>query len=275
MKIGAQTSLFACYKEERYQKMKAFGFDHADLSINGELQGKTEQEYEQMILHEKELADAAGVTIWQVHGPWRYPPHDETEELRAERAEVMKRSIRCAAAIGCKYWVIHPVMPFGPSDDFDFPQFWQINLDFFRALLPYAKEHDVTICFENMPMHKLSIAPPDKTLAFIREINDPNFGLCLDTGHCSALGISPADAVRLAGKDLKVMHVHDNMGKNDEHLAPYMGVIDWADFAKALREVGFDGVFSLEVKVTALLPNAPVDLQKKMLKAITDEVLSN
>lgn len=271
MKLGS--SKFSSYGENCYKKMKEFSFDYADFGISGELGEKTEEEYVQQILHEKTLADEAGVTIWQVHGPWRYPPHDETEELRAERAEVMRRSIRCTGLIGCKYWVIHPIMPFGPSEDFDTKQFWQLNLDFFRKLLPYAKEHGVTICFENMPMPRLSMSTPQKTLEFIRMIDDENFKFCLDTGHCAVFGISPADAVRMAGADLKVIHVHDNLGKHDDHMAPYTGVIDWKAFSAALKESGFDGVFSLEVGWGSFLPNASSTVKLKAMKAIVDDIL--
>ena len=236
MKLGSTKGIFSGYGEDSYKKMKEFGFDYLDLSISGELGGKTEKEYIQQILHEKTLADEAGVTIWQVHGPWRYPPHDETEELRAERAEVMRRSIRCAGLIGCIYWVIHPIMPFGPNEDFNTRLFWQLNFDFFRALLPYAKENGVTICFENMPMLKLSMSTPQKTLEFIHMIDDENFKLCLDTGHCAVFGIQPADAVRLAGSDMKVMHVHDNNGSHDDHMVPLTGLINWKAYNEALRK---------------------------------------
>ena len=268
MKLGTRKELFSAYGDGCYLKMKKCGFDYADVSISGELDGMSEAEYEQRWLAEKALADAAGVVIHQTHGPWRFPPHDETEALRAERAEVMKRSIRITAKLGCRYWVIHPLMPFGPNDDFAHEQFIQINYDFFRALLPTAKENGVTICFENMPMKKLSISTPEKTLEFIHLINDEQFRLCLDTGHSMVFGIQPAEAVRMAGDDLKVMHVHDNHGKNDEHLIPYSGIVDWADYRRALDEIGFDGVYSLECGWKDFLPGAADDARADCLTAL-------
>ena len=276
MKLGTQVGLFNDYGNEKYKKMKELGFDYADIGIEGELNGKTEEEYAASILREKALADEAGVTVWQVHGPWRWPPHDETEALRTERAEVMRRSIDLTARIGCKYWVIHPLMPFGDYDtypDFNVEEFYRINYEFFRALLPYAKERGVVICFENMPMKGMRISPPSRTLEFIREINDESFKLCLDTGHAIVLGESPADAVRMAGDDLKVLHIHDNSGNRDEHLLPLMGVIDWADFKKALTETGFDGVFSYETSFRSFLPHATTETKLKCLLAITKEII--
>ena len=272
MKLGTTNRMFSAYGDQSYYKMKEMGFDYADYAISGELGGKTEEEYEAEVLAEKARAEEAGVTIWQVHGPWRYPPHDETPELRAERAEVMRRSIRLTALIGCKNWVIHPLMPFGPTADFDTEQFWKINLDFFRELLPYAKERGVTICFENMPMKGLSMSTTEKTLEFIHMIDDENFKLCLDTGHEAVFGNSVGDAVRMAGKDLRVFHIHDNDGKKDLHWIPCTGVIDWKDFYKAVKEIGFDGVLSLETNFNGFLPGASPDGKANALKAILDDI---
>ena len=274
MKIGSAVGPFTCFGEERYKKMKEYGFDYADYAISGDLGGMTEEEYEAKILAEKALADEAGVTIHQIHGHWRYPPHDETEALREERAVMMRRSIRLAALIGCKNWVIHPMMPFGPNDDgFRYDEFLKINFDFFRALLPYAKEHDVTICFENMPMKHLLISTTEKTLEFIREINDEHFKLCLDTGHEAIFG-NVGDAVRLAGKALQVFHIHDNSGKRDDHWFPGMGVIDWKDFMAAVKEIEYDGVLSLEAGGNnAMFPGISNDARFTVLKTLVDDLL--
>ena len=275
MKLGTTVGLFWGFGAERYKKMKEYGFDYADYSIDGELNGKTEEEYEAMVLAEKALADEAGVTIWQVHGPWRYPPHDETPELREERAVLMRRSIRMTALIGCKNWVIHPMMPFGPNDDgFCDEAFYQINLDFFRELLPYAKERGITICFENMPMRHLTISTTAKTLEFIHMIDDENFKLCLDTGHEAVFGNSVGDAIRLAGKDLQTFHIHDNDGKGDKHWVPCMGVIDWKDVLSALEEINYSGWYNLENEITEFGSGFAMEVAEFSVKLIKHMVNS-
>ena len=241
MRIGSDLGITGLGGLEGFQKLKECGIDYVNIGI-GDHPTMTDEEYEAHILRQKEYADASGTTIWQVHGPWRWPPHDETEEIRAERFALMQNSIRWTAMIGVKYWVIHPLMPFGDNDEFDTEQFWKINYDFFKALLPTAKENGVIICFENMPMKKLSMSTPEQILKFIHMIDDENFKFCLDTGHAAVFGLSPADAVRMAGKDLAVLHVHDNDGRGDKHFLPLKGVIDWKAFGDALVECGYDGV---------------------------------
>ena len=270
-KIGATVEFFECYGNDKFKKMKEFGFDYGNYCIMEMPAGLTEDEWAEQILADKKAAEEAGITIWQIHGPWRYPPHDETPENRAERLEVMKRSIRLTGKMGVKYWVIHPIMPFGTAAD-PYPEvFWQMNRDFFLQLLPVAKENNVVICYENMPMKNLTISTPEKTLEFIREINDENFKFCLDTGHTNVFGLSCGDAVRMAGDDLKVLHVHDNKWR-DDHLFPTMGTVNWADFVKALREINFDGVFMMETKKMTKCSIETSNLEFALLRSIIDDI---
>ncbi|MBE6550062.1 MAG: sugar phosphate isomerase/epimerase [Ruminococcaceae bacterium] len=271
-KLGATQSMFHCYGENRFKKMKEYGVDCVDIHIEAELEGRTEEEFEEYMLGIKAMMDEAGVTPTQAHGPFVWPIHDETEELRAKRMILMKRSIKVASLMGIKNWVIHPVVPFG-TGDFWPEEVWRINIEFFKELLPVAKRYGVTICLENMPWKNFPIATPEQSFELIRIMDDDNFKFCLDTGHAAVCGISPADAVRFAGKDLKALHVHDNDGKGDHHYVPCMGVIDWKAFVEALREIGYDGVFSFENGFKNFIPNASNDIKLKAFKAIVDGIM--
>ena len=161
----------------------------------------------------------------------------------------MKRSIHLTALLGCKNWVIHPIMPCGVNDinTADAQKTWDINLVFMRELLQYAKECGVKICFENMPMKEFSLAKPTDILRFVKTIDDDNFKICLDTGHISVFDeLSVGDCIRELDGEIRVLHIHDNKYGMDLHSFPYTGIIDWKDFAKALRDINFKGVFSLE-----------------------------
>lgn len=104
-------------------------------------------------------------------------------------------------------------------------------------------------------MRALSNSRPEAILRAVKEINSPFFRVCLDTGHCAVFGDSPADAVRLIGKEyLSTLHVHDNDGCGDCHWLPGAGVIDWQDFSDALAEIGFEGSVSLETAVDGNIP---------------------
>ena len=84
----------------------------------------------------------------------------------------------------------------------------------------------------------------------MKKIDSQYFRVCLDTGHCAVTKSDPAEAVRLIGADyLRVLHVHDNDGRGDFHWLPCTGVINWEEFSRALHDIGFGGVFSLETDV--------------------------
>ena len=216
-----------------------------------------EKEFCEYLRKEKSLADEAGIEIWQVHGPWRWP-QDATEEDRAERLEKMSRSIRGAAILGAKYWVVHPIMPFDTDDILKdkYAETHALNLEFFRKLLPVARQEGVIICLENMPFLAYTHSAPEEIVKLIREIDDPYLKMCLDTGHANMNSDwrSPAQSIREYADLIKVLHVHDNKGDRDAHLLPFYGTIDWEDFSKALHETNFDGVLSLETIPSADLP---------------------
>ncbi|MBE6657042.1 MAG: sugar phosphate isomerase/epimerase [Ruminococcaceae bacterium] len=276
MKIGITESSYHLYpKENRYHHIKSDGYDYVDFSMSN-----TEQEpytlegdaFEAFFAQERAMADEAGVTIWQVHGPWRWPPQDGTEEDRAERMEKMKTSIRGTALLGCKNWIVHPIMPFGINElgTEDAQKTWDLNVVFMRELLAYAKEYDIIICFENMPMPNFSLGSVEAIMRFVREMDDDHFRVCLDTGHVNVFPEqSLYDAVLMIGDKLQTLHVHDNSGRSDEHKLPWFGTADWGGFGRALCEIGFSGVFSYETGPSRSLP---LDLYGDMLRFMVKSV---
>ena len=273
MKIGIGTGYIARYGlTEGVRRMRAHGYDCIDYDMANtetDLYLFSGEAFEKKAIDVRRAIENAGITVGQTHGPWRFPPKDETEEDRRERFEKMSLSIRATGLLGCRHFVIHPIMPFGCWQDPDPDAFMKINRDFFRRLLRVAEENDVVICLENMPMPALPVATPETVLRFAQEMNSPFFKVCLDTGHCTVCGCDPADAVRLLGKDyLYALHVHDNDGKGDRHWMPYEGVIRWDNFAASLQDVGFDGTVSLETYVPSDVPEATwEDTEKQLARA--------
>ena len=235
------------------QKMADHGYEAVDYqafaNTNRPLFSLSERDFEATLKQERAAMERAGIEIYQAHGPWRYPILDFTAQQRAERFEKMAKSIRGCAILGCKHLVIHNIMPYG-NRDLSRRTVLEINRDFIGRLAEIGQEYGVIVCMENMPFLHQCLATPDALFSFVREMNIPHLRLCLDTGHCAVRGISPADAVRQWGKEyLYTLHVHDNNGRRDQHLPPEQGVIDWADLTKALAEIGYEGVFSLETAV--------------------------
>ncbi len=283
MKIGIEFNIFSSgycrYGDKKYIKLKEHGFSCIDFNMaNTNTEIYTSPASDELLLREKTLADDAGIEIHQSHGPWRSPPRDGTQAERAERMEKMKKSIRAASLLGCKNWVVHPLMPLGADDTVTGNEkgTWDINLRFMKELLITAKEYGVTICLENMPMTKFSMAKPAAILNFVEEIGDDNFKICLDTGHAALFDdVSLCDEVRRLGDKIKVLHIHDNKCGKDLHLMPYFGTIDWKAFARSLKDIGYDGVFSLETAAPGKLPDSLFEKSSIMLYEIADEIIND
>ena len=242
--------------EEGGRRMLAHGFEYLDFSLyantDSELYRNEGEEFIRDCEMYRDKLTGGGIRINQIHGPWRWPSQDGTEEDRAERFEKMSRATIAAGILGAKYIALHPIMPFGYDSPERPEEQFRLNVEFFSRLASVAEENDVIICLENMPFTNLPTASINSILRIVREVNHPNLRVCLDTGHANIVKPDPAEAVRLVGKELLMMlHIHDNMGDRDSHLPPALGygTIDWEDFATALAEIGFDGVLSLETHV--------------------------
>ncbi len=274
---GNRFGIFSRFGTDCYQTLKALGYDGIDFATTETddfLYTLSEQELERVLLEERNMIESAGMEIHQVHGPWRHPTQDATPENRAERMEKMEKSIRMASMLGSKNWIIHPLFPFGEEDATHAAATWDINLEFMQRLLQYAKAHDVTICFENMPFLHFSLARPADILRFVKTINDDHFKICLDTGHANVFDdLTAGDSVRLLKDEIRAFHIHDNKWNMDMHLTPYYGTVDWADFGAALKEIDYQGVFSLEVKLPGSLPSPMFEEHVKTLAKIAKQIM--
>lgn len=281
MKIGIGAGSYDRFSENKYKKIQEHGFECVDFNMMATdyfPYCDSLAETEQKLIKEKELALASDIEIYQVHGPWHWPPDDSTAELRDQKLEHVKRSIWATSVLGCKNWVIHPIMPYGISEKGtdEQPLTLEINLDFMSKVLKIAKEYGVTVCLENMPMRNFSLATPYEILDFVKLINDDNFKICLDTGHVATFPeLSVAQAVRDLGSEIHAFHIHDSFPDRDLHLLPYFGTIDWQDFSAALTDINYTGGLCLETAPPHKLPNEIYEelciSLNKIMKIITNK----
>lgn len=273
MKKGIINYALLTDSNDRYHRLKELGFDYVDYCMNNtdkELYTVTEEEAKALILKEKKLMDDAGIKVSQAHGPLRYPPRDAIPADRAERLDKMRRSIRLTKLLDCKYWVVHPIMPFGLEDAGKEEETYKLNIEFMRELLKTAKENDITICLENLPFDTFSLSRPEAIIKIIKEIDDNNFKMCMDTGHVAVFSdLTPGNVMRKYGEYIKVLHVHDNDGKVDWHWLLDFGIVDWKDFYNALKEVNFDGVFSYE---TAPVEKKPQVIREELIRIMSMQI---
>ena len=250
LKIGITNTSYGVYGfEGAIEKIASQGYDCIDyqgfVDVESSFFKLPEDEFMAELLRQKALFTLHGLTVSQAHAPWRTPKDGDPEE-RKRWILAMKKSIRGAHALGCHRFVVHPLMPY--MDTAQNPEeVWAMNEEFLVDLADYAGEYGVTVCFENMPFPDFPIATVEHDLKMLDKLQRDNLKICLDTGHAAIFeGADLTRVIRAIGDRLEAVHIHDNMGKEDEHLIPGDGIIDWDSFAKALKEIGFNKVISLE-----------------------------
>ena len=240
---------------EGLSRMREHGYACLDFDMYantaGELYAACDEDgFDRTAHYFRDLLTYEGLSVHQIHGPWVGDMFDRTPEGRRERFEKMSLALRAASILGARYMAIHPIMPFGCNSPDRPEELYEMNVDFFTRLSHVAERYGTVICLENMPFPLFPLASVPSTLALIRDIGRENVRMCLDTGHANIFPLSLHDCVHTIGRDyLAIVHVHDNMGKTDEHLHPYDGCADFDGFGRALGEIGYEGTVNLECSV--------------------------
>jgi len=101
------------------------------------------------------------------------------------------------------------------------------------------------LCLENI----ISSGTRAQALIDLLDEIDPEqrAGICLDLGHAHVDG-GVLDELRVALPRLRHLHLHDNDGCSDDHLAPGCGTIPWSAVMDALRAAQYTGLGALEVR---------------------------
>lgn len=226
--------------ENALEYVSKAGFDAFDFSFFKE-KGKPqtdEQEIIETALRVKAIAKEKGLVCNQIHAPHRLLENEEYI-LQNPHFREMVYAIRGAGILGAKYVVVHPFRHDDGSDEVD------DVIEFYRTLLPYAKESGVKIATENLFR---AAQNPEKMNRLLYGVDDEDFVLCFDTGHSAVVGIPPENFLsKVDAKYLKVLHLHDNDGKRDLHQLPYLGTMNWNNIIAELAKCGYSGDMNLEI----------------------------
>ncbi len=106
----------------------------------------------------------------------------------------------------------------------------------------YAEKSSLKIMLENV--FELD---PHLHLELFNRVNQEVLGFCLDVGHVYAFSKTKLNKwIELLGNRIGHLHLHDNNGDEDEHLAPGSGIIDFDVVFSWLSERNKRPTFTLE-----------------------------
>jgi sugar phosphate isomerase/epimerase len=89
------------------------------------------------------------------------------------------------------------------------------------------------------------------------DLDPARAGICFDFGHAHLMG-EVADEIEMAAEHVISTHVHDNRRRTDEHLAPYLGSINWDMALVTMQKIGYDGTYLMEL-ANASTPTAVLE----------------
>ena len=186
-----------------------------------------------------------GINIGQAHAP--FPSSYIEEERTAQRFLDIVHGMKNAALLGAPMIVVHPCTHLDYAAEGNAEILFDYNLDFYRRLIPYAREYGIKIAIENIGRVSVT-STPERLNRLYDTLNDPVFTVCFDVGHCLLQGVDPAEAIREIGERLVdgCTHVHDNNGEADSHTLPFYGKVKWDEVMRALADIGYKGDLNYE-----------------------------
>ncbi len=181
------------------------------------------------------------------------------ERRRGAAIAETRAALDMARRIPYRFLVVHLGMPSGeqlpPGDNQ--PDAARRSLEAIAAL---AAEIGVRVAVEVIPN------PLSGAAALVHMIEEQleeiDVGICLDYGHAHLVG-DLGDQIETISGHLWTTHVHDNGGRQDDHLVPFAGTIDWDAAIMGTQKIGYDGVLMLEVADTG----NPLDVLQRSAKA--------
>ena len=124
---------------------------------------------------------------------------------------------------------------------------WQWGVEGPREIADYAGEKGIEIALELEPFRLSLLNNVKEMVRFIDDCARPNVKANIDVSHLVLADTSPAELSSLKGKATHV-HISDCDGKVHGDLPPGRGVVKFAPYLQAIKELGFDGSVSLELE---------------------------
>ena len=124
---------------------------------------------------------------------------------------------------------------------------WQWAVETCRRLGDYAERKGIDLALELEPFRLSLLNNVREMVRFIDDCAHPRVRANIDISHLVLSDTSPAELAMLKGKAVHV-HLSDCDGKVHGDLPPGRGVVKFAPYLQAIKELDLDGVISVELE---------------------------
>lgn len=234
-KIGFRTVGFREWPlEQALQAIAAVGYDGVELCLE-----HPQMRPEALPLEECEriagIVRAAGLEIASVSY------HGDREEHAARTAGQL-RSIEITQALGCDILILNSEHAMPGQEKQQWARFVR---ELREELLPAALEAGVALAIEPEP--GMYVHGTREMLALIEEVDHPALAVNLDIGHAWLTDDDLRQSIRDLAPHLAHLHWEDFPAGEHKHLVPGEGDMPLADIHATLREIAYDGYYTIDL----------------------------
>ena len=193
--------------------------------------------------------------------------NDACSEKREDSVRHFEKAAQAAKWIGCRIvstlvpmpcgatpWKFNPAAPaikqgYHMPADYCYQKDWDTLMDSYRKCLAIAKRYGLRMSVECFPYSMIST--PHAMLQLLKDVDDPDFGIQLDTNHLIMQHIDPEWTIyMLGGKRIFNVHCKDSDAVSRNNIPAGCGITDYPAVIQALKNVGYDGNLSVELEFT-------------------------
>ncbi len=124
---------------------------------------------------------------------------------------------------------------------------WQWAIETCRRIGDYADKKKIDIALELEPFRLSLLNSINAMVRFVDECNHPRIRANLDISHLVLSDNGPEQVKKLKGKAIHI-HLSDCDGKVHGDLPPGRGVVKFAPYLQAIKDLKMDGVISIELE---------------------------
>lgn|GEM_PF-902875 len=167
--------------------------------------------------------------------------------IKKESIKQHKRSLDIAKFLGVDVYVIH-AGSFYPGDKDVVKKGLDRLYKSIDELLTLAENNNIVLAVENHPVNENGIFNNPKMMKkVLKDFESPYLKATLDIGHANLTKFPVIEYIKELGNDIKHIHINDNDGLEDLHLAYGEGNIDSKNIIKKIEDIGFTGLGILEI----------------------------
>ncbi|MCC1493155.1 sugar phosphate isomerase/epimerase [Cognatishimia sp. F0-27] len=181
-------------------------------------------------------------------------PNSPDRFMRQYTLDRYKEAIDFSAELGCPYVVMIPGVYGGLIDP---PKQWldEWFVESAGAVNAHAKQAGIRILLENVPFtHRPSAQDMKELCDMIGDVG-VNFDVC----NSAYINENVGDAIRMLGSLIENVHISDTPADVFKHERLGTGIVDAAETAQALRDIGYDKLTVVEMISDANLPGTDPD----------------